>query len=146
MMFKGKVGNADRKAVEARDLEMDPELELALKSFRESVHAWSEAACNRPRRALAEAPQRRVWRLAAGWALGCVLTAGAVSGGIYQVHHRQELARQEAARQAQLQKQLAEEREKEAERLLAEVDSDVSREVPSAMEPLAQMMTEDESQ
>jgi hypothetical protein len=34
----------------------------------------------------------------------------------------------------------------EEEDLLAKVDSDVSREVPSAMEPLAQMMAEDERQ
>jgi hypothetical protein len=33
----------------------------------------------------------------------------------------------------------------EEEDLLAQVDSDVSREVPSAMEPLAQLMAEDES-
>jgi hypothetical protein len=33
----------------------------------------------------------------------------------------------------------------EDEDLLAQVDSDVSREVPSAMEPLAQLMAEDES-
>ena len=34
----------------------------------------------------------------------------------------------------------------EEEDLLAKVDSDVSRAVPSAMEPLAQLMAEDESQ
>jgi len=34
----------------------------------------------------------------------------------------------------------------EEEDLLAKVDGDVSREVPSAMEPLAQLMAEDESQ
>jgi hypothetical protein len=33
----------------------------------------------------------------------------------------------------------------EEEDLLAKVDSDVSREVPSAMEPLAQLMAEDET-
>jgi hypothetical protein len=33
----------------------------------------------------------------------------------------------------------------EDEDLLAKVDSDVSREVPAAMEPLAQMMAEDET-
>jgi hypothetical protein len=33
----------------------------------------------------------------------------------------------------------------EDEDLLAKVDSDVSREVPAAMEPLAQIMAEDET-
>jgi hypothetical protein len=35
---------------------------------------------------------------------------------------------------------------KENEDLLAKVDSDVSRAVPSAMEPLAQLMADDEPQ
>jgi hypothetical protein len=34
----------------------------------------------------------------------------------------------------------------EAEKELAKIDSDVAREVPNAMEPLAQLMTEDQSQ
>lgn len=146
MIFRGKVGEERRKEAEPQGLEIDPVLEQTLKNFRESVHAWSEAAYNRPRRGLEAVPRRKVWRLASGWALGCALVAGAVSGGVYQVHHRQQMARLEAAREAERQKQLAEQREKDTERLLAEVDSDVSREVPSAMEPLAQMMTEDDSQ
>ena len=35
--------------------------------------------------------------------------------------------------------------ERDEEDLLAKVDSDVSREVPSAMEPLAQMMSDDDT-
>jgi hypothetical protein len=35
---------------------------------------------------------------------------------------------------------------KDDEDLLAKVDSDVSRQVPRAMEPLAQLMVEDETQ
>jgi len=48
------------------------------------------------------------------------------------VAEQQRLAAQERARQ-------------EEEDLLAKVDSDVSREVPSAMEPLAQLMAGDET-
>jgi hypothetical protein len=51
----------------------------------------------------------------------------------------------EAARAAEQQKVIAEQRAREEEDLLANVDSDVSREVPSAMEPLAQLMTDDET-
>jgi hypothetical protein len=85
------------------------------------------------------------WRLAAGWALGCVLAAGSVAGGVYERHHRQEAARIAAAAEAAQQQKLAAEQrtQQENEDLLAKVDSDVSREVPSAMEPLAQMMAED---
>ena len=39
----------------------------------------------------------------------------------------------------------AEQAREEEEDLLSKVDSDVSREVPSAMEPLAQLMAEDET-
>ncbi|MGA2085390.1 MAG: hypothetical protein ABSG60_07725 [Terracidiphilus sp.] len=122
-----------------------PELAQALKNFRASVLAWSEAAYSRPRTAVKTVRQRS-WRLAAGWALGCALVAGGVSGGIYERHHRQELARMAAARAAESERLVAEQRaSQEEEDLLAKVDSDVSREVPSAMEPLAQLMTEDEA-
>ena len=50
-----------------------------------------------------------------------------------------------AVREAEHQRQVAEQRAREEEDLLAKVDSDVSREVPSAMEPLAQLMAEDEA-
>jgi len=120
------------------------ELEKALAEFRLSVHAWSDAAYNRPC-TVATSVRRRSWRLAAGWALGCALIAGSLSGGFYEHHHRQELARVAAVRAAEQQKLAAEQRAREEEEELAKVDSDVSREVPSAMEPLVQLMDEDES-
>jgi hypothetical protein len=130
------------QAVSAQDVE----LEAALKDFRASIHAWSDAAYNRPR-TLAQEVTHRSWRLAVGWALGCVLVAGSVSGGLFARQHRREqariaAARHEADRQKELRDQLA--REEDEEDLLAKVDSDVSRQVPSAMEPLAQMMSEDD--
>jgi len=122
----------------------DALLEQALAEFRQSVHSWSEAAYNRPRGF--RVALRRSWRLAVGWALGCVLAAGSVGGGIYE-HHRRVEARLAAAAQAAKEKQLqAKETPKAAdEDLMAAVDSDVSREVPAAMEPLAQLMDEGES-
>ncbi|MGA2169626.1 MAG: hypothetical protein ABSG62_15565 [Terracidiphilus sp.] len=125
----------------------DPLLDEALRDFRLSVHAWSEAVQNRPR-TLAHEVRHRSWRLAAGWALGCALVVGSVGGGLYERHHRQEMARMAAAqRAAEQQRQVREQQaaREQDEDLLAKVDSDVSREVPSAMEPLAQLMAEDES-
>jgi hypothetical protein len=120
------------------------EFAQALENFRLSIHAWSEAEYSRPRTAVKTVRQRS-WRLAAGWALGCVLVAGSVSGGVYERHHRQELARIATAQQTEQQRAAREQRAREEEDLLAKVDSEVSREVPSAMEPLAQLMAEDET-
>jgi hypothetical protein len=124
---------------------LDPGVEEALSNFKSSVHTWSEAMVSRPRSAH-EVAVRKVWKLAAGWALGGVLITGAVSGGVFERHHQQELARIAAAREAEHQRQIAAERALEEEELLARVDSDISRQVPRAMEPLASLMTEDETQ
>ena len=100
---------------------------------------------SRPRTA-AQVVRHRSWRLAAGWTLGCALVAGGVSGAVYERHQRQEMARIAAARVAEQQRLVREQQAREEEEdLLAKVDSDVSREVPSAMEPLAQLMAEDEA-
>lgn len=110
------------------------------------------------------------WRLAATWVIACMLAAGSLAGGLYERHQRQEQARiaaakaaqqkatQEAAQKLDLTNKAPEQRvaasivvtkrrptaAKSAaahdEELLATVDSDVSRQVPAAMEPLAQMM------
>jgi hypothetical protein len=122
----------------------DPVVAQALKNFKASVDAWSEAAMSRPRTVKVV---RHTWRLAAGWALGCVVAAGSLTGGLYERHHRQEMARTAAAQKAAEQKQAATQSAasgalSEDQDLLATVDSDISREVPAAMEPLAQLMDE----
>lgn len=125
--------------------ETEARVEQALKDFRSSVLAWSEAEYNRPR-STANVVRLMSWRVAAGWALGCVLVAGSVTGGLYEHHHRQEMAKiaAEAARQQKLKaEQLT---LKENEDLLAKVDNDVARQVPRAMEPLAELMAEDDAQ
>ena len=124
---------------------MDPAMKQALHDFKASVHGWSEAEMNRPRTAHSAAGHSS-WRLAAGAALASVLLAGTVSGGLYEHYHRQELARIAAAQEAAHQREVAAERAKAEEELLADVDSDVSREIPSAMEPLASPMAEDTTQ
>jgi hypothetical protein len=121
-------------------------LDEALRDYRLSVHAWSDAAYGHARTVVV-APQRRLWRLATGWALGCVLIAGGASAGIWE-HHRQ-ATRAAAARAAEVERLAAAQRvqlaQEEDEDLLAQVDSDVAQEVPSALEPLAQLMAADES-
>lgn len=149
----------------------DPVLSEALKHFKASVETWSEAAYSRPHMMETTLP-RHSWRPAAGWALGCALAVGCLAGGVFEHQHRQELAKVAAIKAAQkaaherlvaaqsaaaAQKALDEQpavgrtnaaaSSKNAdEGLLATVDRDVSREVPAAMEPLAQLMDENGSQ
>ena len=69
----------------------DPIVAGALKHFKASVDAWSEAAYSQPRSAVMTT--RHTWRLAATWALGCLLAAGSLAGTLYERHVRQESAR-----------------------------------------------------
>jgi hypothetical protein len=143
MSWMGRAGDENEVSKVA---DKPDELDEVLREFRLGVHAWSEAALSRPR-TVAESAPHRVWRLALGWSLGCALLAGGVSGGLYEQHQRRETARVVAAKAAEQQRLAAQERARqEEEELLAKVDRDVSREVPSAMEPLARLMAEDESQ
>ena len=135
-----------RKGLPDEGIEQDVVLEKALKNFRSSVHAWSEAEYSRPH--TANAVHLTSGRVVAGWALGCVLAVGSLTGGVYDHHHRQQVAKIAAAAEAARQQKLAAEQRtrEEDEDLLAKVDSDISRQVPSAMEPLAQLMADDEVQ
>ena len=121
----------------------DAELEQTLKNFRSSVHAWSEAAYSQPH--VPVKVYRTSWRVAAGWALGCVLAVGSLSGGLYERHRLSEQAKIAAAAEAARQQKMEAEQRRQTEEL-AKIDADVSRDVPSAMEPLAQMMIEDSAQ
>jgi uncharacterized protein HemX len=138
MSFEDQTGRVDKE-------DGLSEMNETLRDFRLSVCSWSEAVYSQPRTIAAPA-RRGSWRLAAGWALGCVLVAGGLSGG--GVHrHQQQRMRIAAERVAEQQRLAAQEKARlEEEDLLAKVDSDVSQEVPSAMEPLAQMMAGDASQ
>ena len=118
--------------------ELEPEVREALGNFKASVDAWSEAMMSRPREV--RTPARMNWGLVTKWALGCVVFAGTVSGGIYENHRQLEAAKIEAARIAEQQRELAAQRAKDEEELMAKVDRDVAREVPSALEPLASLM------
>jgi hypothetical protein len=126
----------------AVELQPDKNLEEALQNFRQSVHAWSDAECKRPREV--RVAVRSPWRPALAWALGCAVIAGGVSGGVYD-HHRNVVERQQAAARMAHEHELAEQQKAQEndESLLANVDTDVSRSVPAAMEPLAQLMEDD---
>lgn len=136
------------------EVAQDPELEAVLRDFRSSVHAWSETAYQSRSEAadrsralvLSPGPHRTLWRQSLVWALSLVLTAGVATEGMYQYHQKM-LAHQAAIqRELERQRQIAAEHAREADELLARVDSDVSREAPTAMEPLASLMVDDETQ
>ena len=73
------------------EVEDDPIVAGALKHFKASVDAWSEAAYSQPRSAVMTT--RHTWRLAATWALGCLLAAGSLAGTLYERHVQRESAR-----------------------------------------------------
>jgi len=134
-------------AGQAEDPEkLGPELREALGDFKLSVDAWSEAMISRPREA--KAPVRANWNAVTKWALGCAVFAGTVSSGVYQNHKQVEAAKVEAARIAEQQREMEAARVAKVneEDLMANIDSDVARQVPSALQPLASLMTDDEAQ
>lgn len=138
--------NMTNRAEEPRAIEeLDAEMRQALGDFKASVHAWSDAAGRRPR-TVRHAVVHRGFRLAAGWGLAAALLVGTVSGGVYEHERRVAEAQAAAAQQAEHQRELAAERARrqaqQEDDLLARVDADLAREVPSAMEPLA-ALTED---
>ena len=133
-----KRSDESAKQAGADDLELEPELGEALGNFKASVDAWSESMMGRPREV--KSPARTNWGSVTKWALGCVVFFGTVSGGLYQNHRDQQTEKAEAARIAEQQRQLVLQRSKEEDDLMAKVDSDISREVPSALEPLASLM------
>jgi hypothetical protein len=145
MSFKGKSGAENEVGEVGKIAEEVGELDEALSDFRMSVHAWSEAEFTRLR-AVVEPVRRRIWRLAAGWALSCVLVVGGVSGGAVYKHRVNEMKIAQARIVEQQRLAAQEQARQQEEDLLAKVDRDVSRLVPSAMEPLARLMAEDETQ
>ncbi len=125
--------------------ELDAQMKQALGDFKASVHAWSDGASRGPR-TVRHGVVHRTWRLAAGWGLAAALLVGTISGGLYEHQRRVAEAQAAAAQQAEHQRELAAERARrqaqQEDDLLASVDEDLAREVPSAMEPLA-ALTED---
>jgi hypothetical protein len=134
------------------------------------VLGWNGRTSGQPRRVAAHSPRMR--HSALGWAMGCVLVAAGLSAGLWE-HYWQPASltaarvdkphwlaparpgnripgAEEWAQQKPAQEKLAQEAKEDLpakkEDLLAKVDSDVARQVPSAMEPLAELMAGDENQ
>jgi uncharacterized protein HemX len=123
-------------------LELEPELLEAIGSFKSSLIGWSDAIASRPREAKTSSQVN--WGFVTKWALACAVFVGTVSGGVYQNHQEQQAAKIEAERIAQQKLELAAQRAKEEADLMAKVDSDIAREVPSALQPLASLMDENQ--
>jgi hypothetical protein len=133
----------------------EAELQQALQDFRQTVHAWSEAEYARPR-SVQSVAARHTWKWALTWAMGCVLAIGGLGAGLYEHHQQQAAKGNETPQQQQMTAAAAQSAAPEVNApvkevpaqeatemdasLLAAVDSDVSRQVPSEMEPLAQLM------
>lgn len=146
----------------------DPELEAVLKNLRASVHAWSAATyasrSETGSRAviLSPAPHRTLWHRSLIWALSIILAAGVVTAGVYQYQEKEQVQKAAIERELEHERQVkqegaqragvapvgeaAPERGRDVDELLARVDRDVARETPSAMEPLASLMDDDEKQ
>lgn len=145
---KARLDKTGRASVVEDAVDQDAAFEQALRDFKSSVHGWSDAVYHRPR-TVGQPIGRRSWRPALGWAMGCLLVAGSVSGGLLERQHRVEQAQRAALQNAADQQKLlnAQQASKENEEdLLAQVDADVSRQVPSALEPLTEIVGEDEAQ
>lgn len=140
-LLKKKNHVANGENADAAEPMLDTESREAIVYFKRSVDAWSEAAYAAPR--AVQAAPRRSWRPAAAWALGCALIASSVSGVAYRRHVERARANEAKAQLAAEQKQAADMQAAREEDLLASVDTDVARQVPSAMEPLAQMAEDD---
>jgi hypothetical protein len=131
----------------------DPLLQSALSDFRASVHAWSDAAYNRPRPALSSA-QSFAWRRVAAWVLSLALSFGIIGTAAYDRHHRRVVAEEQQRQQQEMEQRQRAQAEQQAratqntseaeDALMANIESAVSRQVPSAMEPLT--LTTDEIQ
>ncbi len=120
---------------------LDPVLRQALGDFKASVHAWSDAERSRPRTLRAISLHRS--RVLVGWGLAAALLAATAAGGAYE--HRQIRRAQQAMEQRMEQERAAERvrlQAQQEEELFASMDTAVSREVPSAMEPLAVLATD----
>lgn len=124
----------------------EAELSGVLQDFRASAHAWSDAAFHERPMTFHSLPRHAVARRTLAWVMSLTIAVGVAGGGGYEWHHRQELARQAALREAEHQRMLQQQHAQDVDELLARIDSDVSRQVPSALEPLASLMGDDQAQ
>jgi cell division protein FtsL len=132
----------------------DPQVEAALKLFRESVHNWSEAEFSTTR-LVRRSRWEAMWRVLASpvmsWGLASAMVLASV-GIPVTVHHERQLA---AAHDAEVkhQQELAKVEVQNAavtmasttmtdDELLSHVDNDIAQQAPDAMQPLVSMMSD----
>jgi hypothetical protein len=128
----------------------NPELASALRNFRQSVHAWSDAAYTMKRAAVTPATHRVAWSKSIVWVVSLALSVGLLSIGVHERHQQQLQAAIVHQREMDRQRLLDEQRARQAQEELAQfdtelakVDRDIAREVPAAMDPLAHLMEDD---
>lgn len=136
----------------AEDREMDDaRIDQALRNFRGSVKAWSDAEFVKPRE-VRRSRWNSIWmmltRPAVSGAMAAVVAAGCIFIPAAVVHQHQVAAeqRQEAINRTNRQRAMeAQERAAQAmddSALMTEVDSDIAQEAPDAMQPLASLMSD----
>ncbi len=132
----------------------EQELAGVFAAYRESVQAWSSDVMSRERRVVVSARRPLSFRLAT-FAMTAVLLASVITGGVVQhernVQDAQRVAQQKADEQKLAEQKVAQEKKAaeiqlaaqqgvQDDELLADVDSDIAQDSPSAMEPLASLM------
>lgn len=140
---------------------IEAELGPVLGGFRENVKSWSEGTCS-SLRAEIYTPSAH-WKRALGWAVGCAVSVVGVAGVVQIQHHgssssvEPQIAMSEKVAEVEpvpLVPQRAPEptrierprQQAHPEDWMAKVDSDVSRQIPEVLEPLAQWTTDDGEQ
>ena len=136
----------------------DVQVEAALRNFRASIHHWSEQEFARPRaieRTRWSRFQTGFWRMIANPALGGTLAAALLIASVgvpMGIQHEHKIAAERQAALDQQKRELeqhlaAEEAKKSAAAntvddgaFLDDVDSDIARATPDAMQPLASLM------
>jgi type IV secretory pathway component VirB8 len=126
----------------------DMQVDTALRHFRESVKAWSEAEYSKPR-SVRQTQRSNSWSVITspllGWSLAAAVVATTVAVPV-AVHHQHviEVQKHEAVvRQQQLDQEKAAQARAAAiddDELLSHVDSDIAQDAPDAMQPLSKLM------
>ena len=127
----------------------DPQVEAALRNFRQSVRGWSDGEFTKTRTITPKARAWRYWQVPVlGWGLAAILVVSAVSVPV-EIHHQRQVAADRAAAEQQKQRLINADQQTASfesamtdEELLSHVDTDIAQAAPDAMEPLARLMSD----
>ena len=126
----------------------DPQVEAALRNFRQSVRGWSDGEFTKTRTITLKARAWRYWQVPVlGWGLAAVMVVSAVSVPV-EIHHQRAVAADRAAAEQRKQRLIDADQQTASvesvmtdEELLSHVDTDIAQATPDAMEPLARLMS-----